>query len=705
MRVENPIASGLTYLLQQGASLSSVDMARLVMASAIPLVGSVLWHFCRTVIDVSDEEQEMWIQMWLSQQTAALSRVRQLSLLSPSANQGRRHMDPFGGGRRRNKEDGDHDKEDGEEGRFAPPKLEFQPATGIKAWAWFGWWPVSVASTLPSKGGGMDPFVASRVFGGGGSRAGYTITVWFAPSGTRVVKALLLQGRQAWLNKRAKRTEIWTVDGNRGPGGFKIITKPSRPLSSVIVEGRIKEDLKQDAISFLNAEKWYVGKGIPYRRGYLLHGPPGCGKTSLITALAGELRLPIVLVPLNDRNMDDRGLMQILSEAPKDSLVLIEDIDCALPRDTGETSEMAMMQMRGRLPVTLSGLLNAIDGVSAQEGRLLFMTTNYPDRLDDALIRPGRVDVKFRLGKASKQAAGELYDQFFGDHDNNSHHAARAAFLGQVEDGVHSFAALQGVLMAAKDDPLLAAKGMDQLPKGGEAEPMDPTKDRSAYNAVMKMKKTSEDALEKEKANEEEQRQAGVVVVKRLIGNPVGNVHSTESRQIMFGGFSTFGAPEKLVTAGVLYYEMQVLKAHGLPQFGFSLKDGIPIANANTGVGTGDNNRSWALDGMRKRKWHGADIPWKGSWKDGDVIGLAANVDKGMIAVSKNGDWGEKEENGFGVVFCDKKIQQGVFPCFTGQGYTARYAFEEEHLKHKAPPASIWEEEKEGSKEEKVASK
>jgi len=249
------------------------------------------------------------------------------------------------------------------------------------------------------------------------------------------------------------------------------VTRPSRPLSSVIVEGRTKSVLRQDAIRFLRSEKWYVGKGIPYRRGILLHGPPGCGKTSLVTALAGDLRLPIVVTPLNSKDLDDQKLMALMGEAPKDSIVLIEDIDCALPRGADHQSA-AMARYTGRMPVTFSGLLNAIDGVGAQEGRLLFMTTNHLERLDEALIRPGRVDVKFYLGKASRSAAGELFDQFFPTSSSTIPRTAveefspdeicqaRSAFLVNVEDGTHWFAALQGVLMTARDDPRLAEEGM-----------------------------------------------------------------------------------------------------------------------------------------------------------------------------------------------------------------------------------------------------
>ena len=175
-----------------------------------------------------------------------------------------------------------------------------------------------------------------------------------------------------------------------------------------------------------------------------------------------------------------------LAEAPRDSIILIEDIDCALPpREDNEPGKNAdkqgpkpldeaavMRMMYGARPdrssVTLSGLLNAIDGVGAQEGRILFMTTNYPERLDGALTRPGRVDASFRLGYASKSGAGELFDQFFeaatiSEFDPFVLAEARAAFLAEVEDHVHSFAKLQGALMKARDEPHLAAGEMRKL--------------------------------------------------------------------------------------------------------------------------------------------------------------------------------------------------------------------------------------------------
>lgn len=149
---------------------------RAFLASIVPLYGSILWYYSRTVIQVTDGEQSLWIQMWLmaQQQRSALAlRVRRLMLLSPAAKiMGGRHYLPWDGRPVRHE---DEEKEDGEEGRFAPPKLEFQPAGGVATWTWFGWWPVSVVNHHLADVG--DEYFYGRR--GGGGRSGYSITVWF----------------------------------------------------------------------------------------------------------------------------------------------------------------------------------------------------------------------------------------------------------------------------------------------------------------------------------------------------------------------------------------------------------------------------------------------------------------------------------------------------------------------------------------------
>lgn len=151
--------------------------------------------------------------------------------------------------------------------------------------------------------------------------------------------------------------------------------------------------------------------GIPYRRGYLLHGAPGSGKSSFIMALAGYLDYNICLLNLSERGMTDDRLTHLLSNVPERSIILLEDIDAAFTgrQGSGEDGYQAN--------VTFSGLLNALDGVASGESRIVFMTTNHVDKLDTALVRPGRADVIAELGDAEPEQVRRLVKRFYkGTH-------------------------------------------------------------------------------------------------------------------------------------------------------------------------------------------------------------------------------------------------------------------------------------------------
>jgi len=194
-----------------------------------------------------------------------------------------------------------------------------------------------------------------------------------------------------------------------------------RLLDSVILLPGQKEHLLQDIANFRKSKRRYARLGVPYHRGYLFYGPPGTGKTSLVSALAANFGLSIYAINLAVLN--DRSLMNAVNQVSSNSVLLFEDIDCmksgnarvpsnactnggAQPRSEKET-------VAGVNGVTLSGLLNVLDGFYAPTNVLFMMTTNRIETLDEALLRPGRIDYKLYLGKASDRQKIELYRRFF----------------------------------------------------------------------------------------------------------------------------------------------------------------------------------------------------------------------------------------------------------------------------------------------------
>ncbi len=169
--------------------------------------------------------------------------------------------------------------------------------------------------------------------------------------------------------------------------------------------------------------------GIPYRRGYLLHGPPGSGKSSFIQALAGALNYDICVLNLSERGLADDKLIHLLSNTPERSFVLIEDVDAAFNKRVQTSADGYQSS------VTFSGFLNALDGVASGEERIIFMTTNHPERLDPALIRPGRVDLSVLINDASPKQVRRLFERFYGRDETSEVPVVVGAQEGSDTDG------------------------------------------------------------------------------------------------------------------------------------------------------------------------------------------------------------------------------------------------------------------------------
>ncbi|XP_041057102.1 mitochondrial chaperone BCS1 [Carcharodon carcharias] len=236
-----------------------------------------------------------------------------------------------------------------------------------------------------------------------------TVTLTSLGSNRQLFFDILREAKDLALKQQEGKTVMYTAMGAE----WRLFGFPRRrrPLNSVVLEKGVSEKIVQDVKDFIGNPKWYTDRGIPYRRGYLLYGPPGCGKSSFITALAGELEYSICLMSLSDRSLTDDRLNHLLSVAPQQSIVLLEDVDAAFVNRDLAKENPTVYQGMGRL--TFSGLLNALDGVASAEARLVFMTTNYLDRLDPALIRPGRVDHKQFVGYCSHWQLSQMFQRFY----------------------------------------------------------------------------------------------------------------------------------------------------------------------------------------------------------------------------------------------------------------------------------------------------
>lgn len=201
---------------------------------------------------------------------------------------------------------------------------------------------------------------------------------------------------------RERTPQMWTLS-NYGDWQIRAPITP-RSMESIILKEGQRERIFADLEDFRGAEEGYVKCGMPWHRGYLFYGPPGTGKTSLARALAYKYGMDLYYLPLGDLDKDSR-LIGLLSMVRPNSILLLEDIDVfsvAQERD-GNSEEQ----------LSLSGLLNALDGILTPNGLVTIMTTNDRDALDTALLRPGRVDVQEELGYVDSSQLERVFQYFY----------------------------------------------------------------------------------------------------------------------------------------------------------------------------------------------------------------------------------------------------------------------------------------------------
>ena len=231
------------------------------------------------------------------------------------------------------------------------------------------------------------------------------------------------------------------------PASHLVYTKSlfhtTRSFENVFFEQR--SHVKKRVQFFLKDRAWYDKKGIPYTLGFLFHGDPGCGKTSTVKAIANEGRRHIINIHLaeiktkaqlqhlffNDEIHVSDGIKTEKYTIPiHERLYVIEDIDAmgdaVLRREWKKPEPIAKPKESTGEPwldreqeekdtIDLSFLLNLLDGTLESCGRILVITSNFPERIDKALIRPGRIDMIVHFQKCSRNVLLDLVENFYED--------------------------------------------------------------------------------------------------------------------------------------------------------------------------------------------------------------------------------------------------------------------------------------------------
>ena len=180
-----------------------------------------------------------------------------------------------------------------------------------------------------------------------------------------------------------------------------LFQNPRREVDTVFIGG--KNEILADLDEFFGSERDYLYFGHPYKRNYLFHGPPGNGKTSFINAIAGKYNLNVFLISFSV-NITDEVFKKLISGLNKNSLLVMEDIDVLFQSGGGGGGGGGV----GGKNITMSTILNTLDGLARKNRIICIMSTNHFDVLTDVFKRPGRLDMLVEFKNADQKCFEEM---------------------------------------------------------------------------------------------------------------------------------------------------------------------------------------------------------------------------------------------------------------------------------------------------------
>jgi len=243
-------------------------------------------------------------------------------------------------------------------------------------------------------------------------------------------------------------------------------------FNTLAMEPELKQALMDDLARFVKRKDYYKKIGKAWKRGYLLYGPPGTGKSSLVAAMANYLKFDIYDLELTGVRWNN-ALRRLLVGTSNRSIIVVEDIDCSLEIKERDVAKGGGWGNSGdEEKVTLSGLLNFVDGLwsSCGEERIIVFTTNYKERLDPALLRPGRMDMHIHMGYCRMSGLRVLASNY---HDVDDH-----PFFEEIEGLIKEVEVTPAEVaeeLMASDDKEIALRGLidfiqEKKKARGEAE-------------------------------------------------------------------------------------------------------------------------------------------------------------------------------------------------------------------------------------------